>query len=409
MTVSSGRAHPRSAIVCLSTADWDAALWTNKQQLMSRLAAAGTPVLYVDSPGHRVPAATSQDARRMLHRLAVWRPFASLASPGLWRDSPLVLPFHGRPGVDLLNRQLMLFRLWRNRHRLGLARPVMWAYSPLAADLYTPDHYAGLVYHCVDDLAQFPGVDPDAFRRMETRLVRRANVTVVSSSVLAEHVESLGARDVRYWPNPADVSAIRAAEAPSVPRTRPRIGFIGAVQDHKMDTDLLRRVALDMPEADFVIGGPMGAGIARHQLDVCSFPANVSFPGLVSRPQVPGFLADLDVGVIPYRINSYTRSVFPLKIFEYFAAGLPVVSTPLPSLVGEVAEVRLAADPQEFVRELRLAIEGRGDVDARRRRLDVADSHSWEARCAEALLLLDEIDPPVRSPRHPALVNGVGG
>ena len=381
-------ATPPLSVACLSTADWDSPLWTNKQHLMSRLASQGVRVLYVDSVGHRAPSATAADARRVAHRLAVWRPFARQVAPCLWRDSPLVVPLHGSPPIDAMNRALLRRRLGRNVRHLKLDRPVLWAYSPIAAEVYSPNRYSALVYHCVDDLAQFPGVEPRAFRRMEEKVVRQACVTLVSSRSLERHVESLGALSVTYWPNPADVTTIRNVAPRHRSRSRPLVGFLGAVQDYKLNSQLLRGIAAEMPDVDFVIAGPLGEGIARHGIDVTTFSRNVSFPGLIPRERVPEFLSGLDVGMIPYRLNSYTEAVFPLKVFEYFAAGLPVVATPLPSLVGEVSEILFGADRTQFVEQIRVALACRDDPVGRKRRSEIAESHSWDARCHEALALL---------------------
>jgi glycosyltransferase involved in cell wall biosynthesis len=380
-------------VVCLSTADWDAPLWTNKQHLMSRLAERGVPVLYVDSPGHRTPSPTGQDLRRIIHRLEMWRPTARPVSRNLWRDSPLIIPLHGSPLAEVLNIRLLRARIGRNLRRLKSSRPILWAYSPLAARVAsTSGAFSHVVYHCVDDLAQFPGVDAAAFRREEQRTVRLADVTIVSSRPLESHVRDLGATRVLYWPNPADVFAIlRENIVRGAPRTNPRVGFLGAVHGHKIDTDLLRAVALALPNVEFLIGGPIGAGIAGHEIDPRSFPGNVTFVGLIKREDVPRFLADLDVGLIPYRINEYTEGVFPMKVFEYYAAGLPVVATPLPSLVGEVAGLRIAGDAETFALAVQEALSEPADSPGEGQRIALARQHSWEARCSEAIGLLSEL------------------
>jgi glycosyltransferase involved in cell wall biosynthesis len=387
-------------LVCFSTADWDADLWTNKQHLMSRLSAAGCRVIYVDSPGHRSPGLNGKDLRRIVHRLQVWRPYARPVAPHLWRDSPLLIPFNGRPSAARINQRLLRSRLSRNLRRTGFEKPVLWAYSPLAVELYDPRRHSGLIYHCVDNVADFPGVDRSAFLEGERRLVRAAEVCLASSRVLEARLREMGAREVRYWPNPADVSAICQVGEGNRPQasTRPRVGFIGAVQSHKVDVELIKYVASKMPHVDFVIAGPIGYGISGHGVDPEEFPANVSFPGLISRTDIPSFLSQLDVGIIPYLINDYTAGVFPMKVFEYLGAGLPVVATPLPSLVGEVAEVDFAATPEAFLDSLRTAVLD-NDCSARQRRTKYALSHSWENRVEEALGLLSRYSQPAPTPR----------
>lgn len=372
-------------IVCVSTADWDAPLWTNKQHLMKRLSERGFRVLYLDSPGHRAPAASVQDASRIWRRLRAWRPFARPVADGLLRDSPLVVPFHGSELVERLNGRLLAARLRRNVARWHLCESVLWAYSPAALPLHDPARQLGLVYHCVDDLGAYPGVSTDRFRRAERALVERADVSIGSSRPLLDHLRALGAEDPVYWPNPADTKAFAAARRPR-PATseHPVAGFIGAIQEHKVDVELVKRCAETLPGWTFHLVGPVGLGLRSTSIDPASFPPNVSFLGTVSRASLPEVVAQFDVGLIPYRLNDYTRHVFPMKVFEYLAAGVPVVSTPLPSLVGEIEHVSFATG-DEFAR----AIESAARDESAETRSRYAERFSWERRVDEAVALLE--------------------
>lgn len=375
------------SVICFSTADWNAPLWTNKQHLMSRLAAQGVPVLYLDSLGLRAPGLGRADLSRMAGRLRAWRPQAISVADGLYRDSPLVIPLHRFAPVRAVNRRLLAARFKRNERRLGFRTATVWAYAPPAVDAFRPGRHRGLVYHCVDDVAAFPGIDEASFRDGERRLARAADVCLASSRPLVRHLEELGARRVQYWPNPADTAAYRlAAEAP-LERTdaRPVIGFVGAVQEHKVDVDLIAAIARARPDWRVVLAGPVGLGLRESTFDVAGMPPNVELPGLVTRDRLPAFVASFDVGIIPYRQNRYTRGVFPMKVFEYLGAGIPVVSTSLPSLVGEVDHVAFADDAEGFVAAIDAGLADAAGAAARR---DYADGFSWERRAVEALELL---------------------
>ncbi len=376
------------SVVCYSTADWDAPLWTNKQHLMARLGASGVPVLYIDSLGLRAPGLGRADLTRMARRVADWRPHARTCAPNVVRDSPLVVPLHRYAAVRALNRWLLERRLRRNETRYGLHRPVIWAYQPSGADAYDPGRHRALVYHCVDDLAGYPGIDRETWRAGEARLVARADVCIASSRPLQRHLERLGARTALYWPNPADTGAYRAAAERAGPRagTAPVIGFVGAVAEHKVDFALLREVARRRPGWRLRLVGPLGAGLASSEVDPATFPPNVEFWGLRTREELPGVVAGFDVGMVPYLRNEYTAGVFPMKVFEYLGAGLPVVATPLPSLVGEVAHVAFAEDADAWITAVEAALAG-GD-DGRAVRRDHAEAFSWDNRTREALDLL---------------------
>lgn len=374
---------PLGDVVCLSSADWDAPLWTNKQHLMSRLAAAGVRVLYVDSLGLRRPRATAADSSRIARRLRGWRPTARGVAPNVFRDSPLALPLRGRAAAAL-NERLLRARMRRNFRAHRLNAPVLWTYVPSAAALYETSRYRGLVYHCVDRLASYPGVDAEAFDRAERRLIELADVSVASSRPLVEHLREQGAENVLYWPNPADTAAFEAVADRSRRNARPVAGFVGAIDPHKLDIELVAAVAARLPDWDFVLVGPR----KPYGADVSNLPGNVRLPGHVGRAELPEVLAGFDVAVIPYRRNGYTQGVFPMKLFEYLAAGLPVVSRPLPSLVGEVEHVRFADGGDDFAEALVRELEG-DTSEQRRERSAYARSFSWEARTAQALELLE--------------------
>ncbi len=381
-------------IYCLSTADWDAPLWTNKQHLMSRLADRGVKIVYVDSPGHRAPAMQANDIARIIGRVSSWRPMARTIRQNLYRDSPLTIPAHGRQGVDSLNEYLLRNRTSRNLRYLQLKKPVLWTYTPVAMRVWDPSLFAGVVYHCVDDLANYPGVNKAFFRAEEERLVKIATRCIASSRPLQSRLVEMGGKEVLYWPNPADTAAFRLAGEHSKSSSPDQItvGFVGAVQSHKVNIPLIKACAIMRPDWKFIIAGPIGLGM-REDEKIDGLPGNVFLPGLIERSKVPELVSSFSVGWIPYRINEYTASVYPMKIHEYLSAGLPVVTTSLKSLIGEVNNIRFADTPEETIDAIEKSLsEESENPDIKRQRISTAADHSWESRVDQALRLLTEFD-----------------
>ena len=382
-------------VVCASTADWDAALWTNKQHLMSRLADRGVDVLYIDSPGLRAPSVrAAHDWKRIARRVARWRPVARPIGPHLWRDSPLLVPLHGSAGARWVNGRLQIARLRRNLVGFPGRQLVLWVFAPTAYVVAECYSQAVVIYHCVDDLAAFPRI-PSAVVEAEARLVERADVCIASSQPLRERLVAAGAREVLYWPNCADTEAFASGVGERGPAHRPIAGFIGAVQEHKIDMELVIAVAVQLPEWEFQLIGPIGEGLGVSGIDQRSLPSNVLLMGSRRREELPDLVSRFDVAIIPYRINDYTRSVFPMKVFEYLAAGIPVVSTPLPSLVGEILHVAFASRASDWAAALEVANRSRRDELACEVRRKYAGQHSWTNRTSEALELLGRWCPLV--------------
>jgi glycosyltransferase involved in cell wall biosynthesis len=371
-------------IVCVGTADWRTELPINQHQLMRRLA-VGNDVLFVESLGLRRPQLASRDLGRIRRRLG-----RGLRGPraedGLDVLSPLVIPFHGSGAARLLNRHLLRRQVGKAARRLGLVRPILWAYAPQADDLVEALDPSLLIYHCVDDLAAQKGVDAEGFRAAEARFAGRADLVIASSPALAERMRTLNP-NVLYAPNVADTPAFAAAldpgpiDAAVEALPRPRLVFCGAIVATKLDAPLLAELARLRPDWSVVLVGPEGAGDPGGDLSPLREAPNVHLVGPRPVERLPEVLRGADAGLIPYLVNDLTRSVFPMKVYEYMAAGLPVLATPLPALEG-VAGVTTVIDAGELIEAAESAF-AEDSPQLRRGRSRLAAGHSWEARIEE--------------------------
>jgi glycosyltransferase involved in cell wall biosynthesis len=368
-------------IVCVGFADWDTDLWTNQHHLMSRLARENR-VLFVESLGLRAPQLAGRDVKRIARRLrrGVAPP---RAADGLHVLSPLVVPLHRFAAVRALNARLLPFLVRRAARRLGLRRPILWAYVPQAEALLDALDPALVVYHCVDDIAAQPGIDGASFRAAEERFAGRADLVLASAPALAERMRTLS-RNVLYAPNVADTAAFAQALEPGPVDAAlerlpgPRIVFTGAVVATKLDVALLVRLARARPAWSFTLVGPVGVGDPRTDVSAFDAVPNIHLLGQRTYAQLPAVLRGADAGLIPYAVNELTGSVFPMKVYEYLAAGLPVVATPLPALA-EVDEVATAADADGLAALLERALADDRPA-ARAARSRAAAAHSWDAR-----------------------------
>ena len=371
-------------IVCVGFADWQAEQWTNQQHLMSRLAQSNR-VLFVESLGLRRPSVASRDLARMARRLQ-----RGLAPPraadGLHVLSPLVVPLHGRRAVRELNARLLPRLVTRAAGRLGFRRPILWAYVPQAEVLVDALDPSLVVYHCVDDIAEQKGIDGASFRAAERRFAARADLVLASAPSLARRLRDLNP-NVLDAPNVADTQLFAGAldEGPVDPALaalpQPRVVFVGAIVATKLDLDLLVALARLRPAWSFAMVGAVGLGDPRGDVSALEREPNVHLLGGRSYEQLPAVLRGAAAGLIPYALNPLTASVFPMKVYEYLAAGLPVVATPLPSLEG-VDAVAFAADAPATAAALDRLLD-EDDAERRRERSRRAQGNSWRARIEE--------------------------
>ena len=325
-------------VTLVSTADWDNPYWTNKQHMAVQFAKRGQKVLYIESQGLRAPTATGKDLRRIWHRLLRGLRPPRQVRDNLWVWSPLVIPFHGSALVRRLNRLLLAagVRTWQAIK--GIRPQLMWTYSPMTTELYNPDRYALLVYHAVDDIKEQPGMPRQAIAEAEEALSKRADLIFVTAQNLLEVHSRLNSA-THYFSNVADFQHFNRAlssdeQIPSdlMAIPGPRIGFVGAISSYKLDFTLIRTLADRRPHWSFVFIGEIGEGDPLTDPSIFNGAENIHFLGGRPYATLPGYLKGMDVVLQPNRLNEYTRSMFPMKFFEYLAAGRAVVSAPLHAL-----------------------------------------------------------------------------
>jgi glycosyltransferase involved in cell wall biosynthesis len=379
-------------IVCVGFADWDTELWTNQHHLMARLA-RDNRVLFVESLGLRQPQLAGRDLARIARRLR-----RGIAPPravdGLHVLSPLVVPLHRSGLVRALNARLLPTLVRRAARRLGLRAPILWAYVPQAEVLIDALEPSLIVYHCVDDIAAHGRIDTASFRAAEERFAVRADLVLASAPALAARLRTLS-DNVMDAPNVADTELFARALEPGpldagmVALEPPRIVFTGAIAATKLDIPLLLALARARPAWSFALVGPVGLGDPHTDISALAAEPNIYLLGPRSYAQLPDVLRAADVGLIPYARNQLTDSIFPMKVYEYLAAGLPVIATPLPALQA-VTEVQSAADAESIAELIDEAL-AEDSPERRAERSRAAAAHSWDRRLQEIAVAIQSL------------------
>jgi hypothetical protein len=166
---------------------------------------------------------------------------------------------------------------------------------------------------------------------------------------------------------------------------RPVIGYIGFLDPRWADRQLLLKVAEHFPECSIVIRSSMDRAFAKR---LSKFP-NVTIVGFQSREELIRLLTTFSVGIIPFLNNSITDVINPLKLYEYCAAGIPVVATATPELEHYREIVSLSYSHEEFLSNIKNAL---GEMDGAQKamRKSFAAQNTWESRADQLLHIIAE-------------------
>lgn len=338
-------------IVTLSTQDWRD-LWTRKQRFMLQFARQGNKVLYVESQFHYltyIKRFTSQ-WRRIYQFLRGPRQ----VEPNLYiYTPPLLLPaFQIFPRLATINNFMLSFFLKSAMRKIGIKEPLLWLYSHYNQPLIKKLGCKRALYECVDEFSGAKGlIKPEVARAQEQATLKAVDVAIVTAPGLKKSKIEFN-RNIHVVPNAANVAHFSKAtsgkltepgDLKSIPR--PRLVFVGGIA-YWIDLELLRHIAVKRPSWQIVLIGPVVTN--TRILDDLN---NIHFMGRKSYDDLPSYLAWCDIALNPYKVDSVAENCSPLKLYEYMAAGLPIVSTDMPEARRFPGIVSVASSYDDFVRK----------------------------------------------------------
>lgn len=368
---------------------------TSKHHVMHRLSRENR-VLWVNYHASRRPRFDLSDLRAAcshLVRIAGGQRGTAKTSSPLNVCSPLLIPL---PDWGLARK----FNARRVARQVARALPPapqrprqLWLFTPEAPELIERINADLVVYYCVDDFAAFSGCNTSLLTRLESEVIRAADIVFATAEPLRERCAKLhpnthlirhgvdyehfnGATTLREACIPADLAALPA----------PRLGFFGQISEY-VDLDLMVQAARARPDWSFVFLG-------NHNCDLAPWRGtpNLHFLGPRLYEELPAYCRGLDVGLIPFKLNRLTHAVNPIKLREYLAAGLPVISAPLPEVRDYAPAVQCATTCDEFLAaaEFAIAPAGRAAVEAIQSRVR---TEGWDARVALLEQLVSGLRP----------------
>ncbi|HEX8736939.1 MAG TPA: glycosyltransferase [Pyrinomonadaceae bacterium] len=366
-------------ILCFSH-DWtgDPLSKTHLMRVLSR----DNRILWINAIANRMPTASGKDVSRIFKKLKAFTEPVREVEKNIFVLNPLAIPSYGSAAVRKFNQSFLLSQVKSAMRKLKFQKPVNMVFNPAAGLLAGRLGEESLIYYCVDEYTAFTGAAA-GLREIEEELFKKSDFVVVSAEKLLESKRKYNPHtflirhgtDWRHFRQALDEETRIPDEIANLPR--PIIGFHGLLADW-VDFDLIKKTAAHFEKGSVVLIGKIAVD-AEQKIKILDAVPNVHFLGRKPYADLPAFCKGFDVALNPFVINDLTLAANPLKVREYLAAGLEVVSTDIPE-VQILKHCRIGKTHAEFIAQIEKALENPSP------RAQISDSirqESWDAKIDE--------------------------
>jgi putative glycosyltransferase len=298
-------------------------------------------------------------------------------------------------------RQLFLDREWLHRHWDQLSLPNIWKKLSdngfRKVDLLYIDSvyyecalreikYKKSVFRVADRQDAFSGVTKMT-NSMASRIANQVDCVVYSAKSLEDYIHEMNPRKACYLPNGVDFShfqediTILPKEYEEIPK--PRVIYVGAMKEW-FDSATVKFLAQSLPKVSFVC-----IGDDEYVIDKDNSIKNIYFLGRKKYKDIPIYIRNSDVGLIPFDLQgnqNLIAHINPLKLYEYMACGLPVVSSSWRALELLQTPAKLYHTREEALSLLRNALQ---EPPNPQRYIDYAAQNTWDERVETLLKILE--------------------
>lgn len=382
--------------IFVSAIDYESPLQIGDHHLARQFARHGWKVAFISkpvTPFHRFSKNKQAVSRRIAnHKLkGIHHP---LGKGEVWSYVPrsLLLP----RDLPLLGGEI-IYRTWHWTISPELVRllrsngfeqvDLLYLRDPLQSYLLRQVNHSKSIFRLADNDAGFLYYGK-TYAAVESELSKRVDCVVYSAQEMEDHIQDLQPKRAVYLPNGVEYDHFLNAgkSEPYIYKalTRPVVVYVGSI-DFWFDFDIVNQLAKDLPNFSFVIIGPN-----EIYTDRFAPASNLFLIGPVNYEDLPPYLLHADMGIIPFNKNKFpalVNSIYPIKLLEYLACGLPVISTRWNEMVAINSPALLCDTYQDF----RFSIEkiassapiNKGHLQK------FAAENDWSTRYQELLSIID--------------------
>ncbi|MBL7645455.1 MAG: hypothetical protein JNK74_04605 [Candidatus Hydrogenedentes bacterium] len=392
-TPKAGSEHQRN-VICFSSHDW----WYHNRahsdlQLMTRIARE-RKVLLINSIGMRMPmpGKSTMPLRRILRKALsmlryVRRPLPS--TPGFIVMTPIMVPLYGVPLLRRLNFLFIRLQIQLVARLMGIQCPHVFITVPTGIEVARHMERSCLVYNRSDIHSAFDEVDKDYIVPLENELLAGADAVFYSSHSLMEKEAAQSGDRAYFLDHGLDIEHFKRVVGESLPRLTLHgavIGFFGGLDDYIVDFDLIELLAQRFPDATILLIGDATLSLERLE----RYP-NIVLTGAKPYAEIPAYGSLFDVAIMPWLQNEWIRYCNPIKMKEYLALDLEIVTTYFPEAEFYREHMYIAESHEQFIAMVHDILDHSArKVDSKARRL-LLQHASWDDRSCECLAHLDKV------------------
>lgn len=386
----------------------------NVHIIASELAKRGIKVLFVESLGLKIlPLFGSSDISKVGSRLFEFIKLIFFGpkkvEENIYVLSLIRFPFDDILFFHYLNELIITFFIKHYSKKYLDKKPLLWTFLPTVSYLAKNIKNSGVIYHCVDDYSAVPFVDKSYVLASEKKMVKVADIIFVISTKKQLTFKDYTNKPIIYINNVANFNLFNKAltEDFTIPndlegivkKQKPIVGFVGNLAAYKEDLSLLIKIVKECPEYNFVLIGGVGDGDFITNIHPLKRLPNVYMLGPKKYEELYKYMKYMKVAIIPRRLNAVGEGGFPMKYFEFLAAGIPTIVTG----VGNMAQFTkfsqlggVANTPQKFKERIKywLELETKDPKEFKKSvktRIKIAKQNDWTERITQLNTFISRI------------------
>jgi len=376
--------HSTLPVVFQALPKWDSD-YASTSLTIAQLLSKKRAVFYIEHPFSVVDAIKKSNRSSLSKRSgSTSQPFTEFPNFTVIHP-PLIFPFNSLPNSTMYNSLMnkYLKKLWKHVDSVLIENQFdsfiyVNSFDPNFGEIQTQLSCKKKIYHCVDWIGGEEYIAKHGLASEEHFVRNLADIVITTSEPLAKRLKKWNS-NTTCIPNAADFSHfygnhVEPDEYKSIPGKK--IVYVGNI-GLRIDYALIEKTAIEHPEWSFIFVGPKDPTYFKGQeLEKLN---NVHFLGKRAYKDLPAYMQHADVALIPFEKSTLTEFIYPLKLNEYLATGVPVVSSDFTDLSDFKSAIDSYSSPEEFSQKIQSAIIT-NSPEKKAHREFIAKLNTWENR-----------------------------